>query len=185
MTAATKPKPPADPPATFAEIAAKKMTDTVTKYRRFVERAAAGETLTGPQVNEVLEALAYMHLPEYAWDRDVAAHRDYTAASKAVAEATLARPAAEARLHDVTERIKAIEAELKQLKAEQYTLAHVDTMSRVGHMQRVNELTSNHPHVFADVETAARMRSEARAKATGQQWKPTAPGAITTWSIGQ
>ena len=171
-------------PATFAEIAARKMTETLEQYRGYVQRSASGEKLSADDLDRVLEALAYMRLPEYAWDRDVQAQRDYTASAKAVAESSAKRPANDARLAEVVARIKEAEAELKALHAERNMLANVEPMARVGQMQRVNELQVNHPHLFLDVADAVRLRQEAKDKATGGRPAPAASEPITTWSIG-
>jgi hypothetical protein len=42
-------------PTTFAEVAAAKMADTLTKYRAYVARAAGGESLTAEELDKVLE----------------------------------------------------------------------------------------------------------------------------------
>jgi len=179
-------RPKADTqPATFAEIAARKMRETIEQYRGFVQRAASGEELNAEDFDRVLEALAYMRLPEYAWTRDVQAQRDYTAATAAVAEATSKGPANDARLVEVVARIKEIEGELKVLQAERNVLANVEPMVRVGQMQRVNELHVNHPHLFLDAADAARMRQEAKDKAAGGKPAPASSEPVTTWSIGQ
>ena len=185
VTAVKSKAAPAAPAPTFAEIAAKRMRETVEKYREHVRRAASGERMAEEHLGQVLELLSFMHLPQYAWERDVAAHRDYMTASKAAAECQLKRPASESRLQEVVARIKEIEAELKSLRGEQYTLAEVEPMTRVGHGRRMNELEANHPHVFADIDTAARLRSEAKAKATGGQAAPMAASEITTGAWAQ
>lgn len=186
MATATKPKPGTTPvPATvtFAEIAQRKMRERIEQYRQSVQRAAAGEMLHGEELAQVLEALTYMGLPEYAWDRDVQAQRNYSIAEQSVAEAMKQKPANEARLAEVVARIKTMEEELQALRAERYTLAEVEPMTRVGAASRINELRFNHPHVFADVAEAVQLRQEAKAKATGGRPVPPAEG-ITTWSIG-
>lgn len=174
--------PPA--PATFAEVASAKMAATLTKYRAFVSRAAAGESLTPDELGQVLEALAYLRLPEYAWERDVSAQRDHTMTLAAIAKAEATKDADEKRLTVVTERIKQLDEELKSLRGEQYTLATVSPMTRVGHMQRQNELTANHPHLFMDVADAVRLRQDAKDKAAGVGRKPAVNEPMTTWSIG-
>lgn len=183
MTTTTTRRPKAEPqPTTFAEIAARKMAECIEQYRGHVRRAAAGERLTADDLDKVLEALAYMRLPEYAWERDVQAQRDHDSASKAAAELRAKQPASDARLAEITARIKAVEAELHALRSEQHMLATVEPMTRVGHGQRINELAFNHAHLFADVAEAARLRQEAKDKPAGVRPKTDEP--ITTWSIG-
>jgi len=182
-TARKKAEP--QPPATFAEIAARKMSETIEQYRGFVQRAASGEQLKMDDLDQVLEALAYLRLPEYAFERDVHAQRDYAAAAKGIADANARRPAIVARLGAVVARSKEIEAELKALRSEQHTLATVEPMTRVDNGRRLNELELGHPHLFLDVADAARMRQEAKDKATGGKPAPASSEPVTTWSIGQ
>ena len=171
-------------PATFAEIAAAKMADTLTKYRDYVARAAGGESLDAGELEKVLELLAYLRLPEYAWTRDVAAHRDHAAANKAVEEMRSTKVTDAAKAEKVAERIKQIDEELKSLRQELHNLTTVSELRRVGEGQRVNELTANHPHLFADLSVAVRLRQEARDKATGTRHPGEGREPQTTWSIG-
>ena len=184
-TTTTTRRPKAEPqPATFAEIAARKMTETLTEYRAFVQRAASGEQLKMDDLDKVLELLAYLRLPDYCFERDVQAQRDYTASAKSIEQLNAKRPANDARLAEVVARIKEVEAELQALRTEQHTLANIEPMTRVGHGQRVNELALNHPHLFLDVAEAVRLRQEAKDKANGGRPAPASSEPITTWSIG-
>jgi hypothetical protein len=183
-TATKKPQAATEPP-TFAEIAARKMAGTIEKYRGLVQRAADGVQLTGEELGEALELLSYMWLPEYCWPRDVEAQRNYKAAAAADAEAAAAVPAAQARLREIVERMKSIEAELNSLRAEQHSLHHVAEMKRVEYMRRMNELETLHPHVFADVKTATGLRSEAKAKATGHRPDPATAEPVTMGGWGR
>ena len=171
-------------PTTFAEVASAKMAETLTKYRAFVARAAAGESLDAEELGQVLESLAYLRLPEFAWDRDVSAQRDHTNTLAAIAQSESKTHAEEQRLAAVTERIKNVEEELKALRGEHYTLATVAPMTRVGNMQRRNELAANHPHLFLDVADAVRLRQEARDKAAGLARKQNTNEPKTSWSVG-
>jgi hypothetical protein len=187
MTTTTRKASKAEPaaPPTFAAIAAKRMADAVVKYREHVARAAAGEQLDAGQLTEAVETLALMGLPEYAWERDVQAHRDYLTLSKAQAEARAKAPASEARAAELVERIKALENELKAARTEHYTLASVEPATRVGYGQRIGELELNHPHLFADVSTAVQLRTAAKAKAAGHAPAPITSSPITTGAWGQ
>jgi hypothetical protein len=171
-------------PTTFAEVAAAKMADTLTRYRTFVTRAAGGESLNAEELDKVLELLAYLRLPEYAWTRDVAAHRDHAAASKAVDEMRSTKAADAAKAEKVAERIKQIDEELKSLRQELHNLTTVSDLRRVGQGQRVNELMVNHPHLFAELPEAVRLRQEDRDKATGGRHAGDSREPQTTWSIG-
>jgi len=185
-TTATRKTTKAEPaaPPTFAAIAAKRMADAVTKYREHVARAAAGEQLDAGQLTEAVETLALMGLPEYAWDRDVQAHRDYLALTKAEAELKAKAPTSEARAAELAAEIKSLEEMLKAKRAEHYTLASVEPATRVGHGQRIGELHLNHPHLFAEVGTAVQLRTAAKAKAAGHAPAPITSSGITTggWS---
>ena len=171
-------------PTTFAEVASLKMAASLTTYRAFVARAAVGESLDAEELGQVLELLAYLRLPETAWDRDVAAQRDYANTIAAIAQSESTTHAEEQRLAAVTERIKDLEEQLKALRGEYYTLATVAPMTRVGNMQRRNELAANHPHLFLDVADAVRLRQEARDKAAGLARKQNTTEPKTSWSVG-
>ncbi len=172
------------PPQTFAEVAAGKMAETITKYREFVTRHANGEALTGDELGTVVECLAYMRLPEYAWDRDVAAHREHVAASQAVKAMQATKHDDAARLTEITAKIKRLDEELKALRLEQYNLANVKDMQRVGHGQRLHELAANHPHLFLEINDAVRLRQDARNTTAHTKRQPMAGEPIPTWSIG-
>ena len=171
-------------PTTFAEVASLKMVASLTTYRAFVARAAVGESLDAEELGQVLETLAYLRLPESAWDRDVSAQRDYASTLAAIARSESTTHAEEQRLAAVTERIKDLEEQLKALRGEYYTLATVAPMTRVGNMQRRNELAANHPHLFLDVADAVRLRQEARDKAAGLARKQNTNEPKTSWSVG-
>lgn len=172
-------------PVTFAEIAHRKMADAVNQYRTLVAQAAAGEQLGEGELSRALDLLAYLRLPEFAWQRDVAAQRDREAAAAALDKLNSTREADDARLAEVTARIKALDAELAALKTEQHTLANVAPMTRVSFMQRINELAANHPHLFLDVSEAVRLRQDAKDRASnGGKVPPAVSEPISTWSIG-
>jgi hypothetical protein len=65
-----------------------------------------------------------------------------------------------------------------------HNLTTVSDLRRVGQGQRVNELMVNHPHLFAELSEAVRLRQEDRDKATGGRHAGDSREPITTWSIG-
>lgn len=180
-TATRRSKEQAAPAVTFADVARKRMRDRIEQYRASVQRAAAGQQLDAAELEAALEALTTMGLPDYAWDRDVSAQRDYASTVQTLNEAQARRPASEARLTEIVARIRTIEEELKALRSERHTLADVDPMTRVNTQQRLNELALNHPHLFLDVAEAVRLRQEARAKTTGGSVPPAQSISTGAW----
>ena len=148
----------AAPPATFDDIARSKMRDTLAEYRGLVVKAASDNRLSSEELARVLDLLAYMGLPDFAWERDIKAQREHTANAACEAEAKAALPAAEARAAESTQRIKALELELKQLREQHWHDVNVLPRKIVSSGQRRNELAALNPHVFADIDEAARMR---------------------------
>jgi len=151
-------------PATFDDIARDKMRTTITEYRGLVARAANDEQLTGDELARVLDLLTYMGLPDFAWERDIKAQRDYSnnAASEAATRAKM--PEAEARAAKSGERIKALEEELRTLRQQQYTDVESLPRTLVGYGQRLNELAALNPHLFAKIDEAVRMRIDDKNK---------------------
>lgn len=152
-------------PTTLADVSRAKMIDALRAYRRFVQRAAAGEDLTEVELGEVANALDRLALPDYAWPRDVEAQREYVHNAEREREAVSQLPAAEARAAESTARIKALEDELRRVRDQHH--ADVDTLPRriAGCGQKRNELAMLHPHVFASIEAAADLRLRVKNKA--------------------
>lgn len=151
-------------PATFEEIANRKMGDALAEYRTFVQRAAASEPLTDKELERVVELLAQMALPDMAWARDIETHRDHVANANRESELAAMMPEAEARAAKSTRRLQELEQELKQLREQHYrdTTALPNKLISCG--QRRNELAALNPHLFADISEAVRLRRAARNK---------------------
>lgn len=160
---AKQPQPAA--PATFDDIARNKMRDTLAEYRGLVVRAADDEQLSADELARVLDLLAYMGLPDFAWDRDIKAQREHNANAAREAEAMAALPAAEARAAESSQRIKALEDELKQLREQHRRDVNVLPGKVVSCGQRRNELAALNPHLFAAIDDAARLRINDKNKA--------------------
>jgi hypothetical protein len=159
VAATSKGKSKADAqPVTFDEIARSKMRKVIEEYRTFVERSARDEGLTADELDRVLECLAYMSLPDYAWERDVKTHRDYLSNARHEADTRRQMPEADTRARQSTQRIKALEDELRVLKQQHYTDTQVLPRKLIGYGQRLNELSALNPHLFANVDEAVRLR---------------------------
>jgi hypothetical protein len=162
----TRRKAPAEP-LTFEQIAERKLTEKLTAYRELVARAAGGAQLPEADLEEAVELLAFLGLPEYSWRRDIAAKADHDAAVKAEAEARLQRPVNEKRLVEIAERLKALESELGSLREERHRLGSIADHLLAGAMGRQRELESLHPHVLTPLEDAVRFRTEQQQRRQG------------------
>lgn len=160
------------PPATFDEIARTKMADTLTEYRTLVARCAGGEQLTSDELGRALELLAYMGLPDYAWHRDLKAQHEHTANVQSEAQLAADMPAAEVRAAEATKRIEELEKELRTLREQQHRDVRGLPSRLVGYGQRRHELAALHPHLFAAVDDAARLRIADRNKARPMPAEP-------------
>jgi hypothetical protein len=168
MATATATKKKAEQePATFAEIASQRLTQQITAYRGYVARAAKGEKLSEEELEKVLEALDYLRLPQFAFERDTTAHREYESTAAVVAEMKRSSAAESEKARKLADRIKALEAELKAARHELYILTDAVDLRRVGHGQRLHELASLHPHLFLDLAEAVRLRQQARDTLAG------------------
>lgn len=151
-------------PVTFDDIARDKMRDTMTEYRGLVARAANDERLTADELARVLDLLTYMGLPDFAWDRDIKAQRDHTDNAAREAEARRMLPEAEARAAKSTERIKALEEELRKVREQHYRDVDVLPRTLTGYGRRLNELAALNPHLFVNIDDAVRLRIDAKNK---------------------
>jgi predicted nucleic acid-binding Zn-ribbon protein len=178
MTTATK-KPAATPaaPVSIQDAAAKRMQERITAYRKAVEDAAAGKSMSAETVEAVLEHLDAMGLPDFAWQRDVEAVRQMGRLAVEVEAFDAERPGRAQRIAKLLEEIKRCEQSLKDARAEHYNLTHTAEMQYVDRLRRQNELVAGHPHVFATVENAAAMRLAEKAKG-----RNTTAAEVTGWS---
>lgn len=172
MTTTTEAKPKrkaAEPkaPPTFEQIAERKLREKLTAYRGLVERAANAEQLEEADLEQAVELLAFLGLPEYSWRRDVTARANYDSTVKAEGEVRAKRPANEKRLVAIGERLKALEAEVASLREERHRIGSMSDHLLAGYMTRLHELETNHPHVFLSLEDAVRFRLEQQLKRQG------------------
>jgi hypothetical protein len=165
-------------PLTMEQVAERKMRECITAYRGLVARAAAGEQLPDDAMEQAAALLDGMGLPPLTWARDVQAQQQFNSALEIEARLTKAEPGNVARLQVIAARLKAIEAEVTELRAEQFDLGTLQTDKRIDALRRQNELTANHPHVFDDLEQAVVFRLKARHP------RPATPQAepLTGWS---
>ena len=162
MATATKSKSatkPAPLPVTFDEIAAKRMAERLEKYRTFVSRQAAGETLGVADMETVADLLDQIGLPAYAFSRDIEAterHHHATAKYQAAVEAAPEHKANAKRLEAEVEKAK------RQLAAlvEEHRLALAKSNKPGAYGQTLALLANDHPHLFAPLTDATRLRVE-------------------------
>jgi hypothetical protein len=162
-TSKGKSKPAAQPP-TFDEVARSKMRDTLTEYRKFVERAAKGEQLSVEELDRVLELLAHMALPDFAWDRDIKAQREHTANANRESELMALLPDSQTRAAATTKRIEALEKELLTLKTQLHRDTKLLPMQLIDHGRKKNELVTLNPHLFVNIDDAVRLRMAEKNK---------------------
>lgn len=164
MATATKTRKEPEPVLTFEQLAERKIGERIAAYRDYVRRAAGGEELPAEELEQVLETLAYLNLPEIAWRRDIAAYTTYSAAAAESVRLRKQRPANEAKAAELTERIKQLREEVRQAESELYNCTRVVDSAQVGADRLINEHHVTHPHLFLDLADAVRLRLEARGK---------------------
>jgi uncharacterized protein involved in exopolysaccharide biosynthesis len=169
MTTETKTRKKPEKVLTFEELNTKKLREKIELYRSEVARAATGEMLSEKELEAVGEALAFMHLPDLCWARDIQALRDYREAAAAAAEMAERRPELEAEAATLVAKVKQLEEELKQTRARLNYCGNVSTQSQANQMRRKHELETVHPHLLADLDLAMNLRAEARGKAHAKQ----------------
>jgi hypothetical protein len=169
MTTATKTKKKPEKVLTFEELNAKKLREKIEHYRSEVARAAAGEMLSEKELEGVGEALAYMHLPDLCWARDIQALRDHREAAAAAAEMAERRPELEAEAATLVAKVKQLEEELKTARARLNYCGNVSAQAQANELRRQRELETVHPHLLADLDLAMKLRAEARSKSQAKQ----------------
>lgn len=178
MATATK-KPAATPaaPVSIQDAAEKRMQERIAAYRKTVEDAAAGKSLSAETVDAVLGHLDVMGLPEFAWQRDVDAVRKMGELTAEVEAIDAERPAREKRVTTLLADIERIEKSLKESRSELYNLTRVVESKYVDRLRRQNELIAAHPQVFATVADAAKLRLAEKSKG-----RNTTAAEVTGWS---
>lgn len=172
MTTATAKGKAKAAPVTFDDIARAKMRETISEYRGLVARAANDERLTADELARVLDLLTYMALPDFAWERDIKAHREHTDNAAREAEGHKMMPEAQARATATAERIKALEEELRKLKEQHYRDVEVLPRRLIDYGQRKNELAALNPHLFVNIDDAVRLRIDAKNKSRPMPAEP-------------
>jgi hypothetical protein len=164
-TSTTKRRKVETPVPSFAELIQLKMKERIEQYRGYVARAASGEELPEAELGLVLELLEAMHLPDFAWARDIQAIRNYQDAKAAEEKLTLERPDDAARAKELQSRLKQLEEEMTAVRGELFTLVDWKPSKLVDVMRRQHELEAEYPHVLADVGLAVGLRVQAVERA--------------------
>lgn len=156
---ATKKTQPIAPPVSFAEIAERKMRERIEAYRALVQRHATGEVLEAQDYERAAELLEQLHLPDYAFSRDVEAvqrqsrtHRKWVAASES-------EPINRERAKQLADEVQTLTVKLRALN-EQLRIANGAAGKVTAYAHTLTQLAVDHPHLFADIDSAARLRSE-------------------------
>ena len=162
MATATKmkaePKPAAQP-ITFDEIAHKRMSDRLRQYREFVSRQATGETLNADEMGAVADVLDLIGLPAFAFSRDIEAMQRFRHSQDKHRAAVEAVPEHHANAMRLAAEVEAMKAKLDHLR-EEHRRALAGTNKPTAYGQTLAALAHEHPHLLADIDTAARLRVE-------------------------
>jgi multidrug efflux pump subunit AcrA (membrane-fusion protein) len=171
VVTATKTKKTSDPEkvVSFEELNTRKLREKMEAYRDYVRRAADGEMIAAEQLEVVGENLAYMHLPEMCWERDVRALREYREATAAAEEMAGKQADLDLETSQLVAKIQQLEAELKAARTRLNYCGKVAPMVHANQLRRAHELTIVHPHLLLDLDQAVALRAEARAKAYAKQ----------------
>jgi hypothetical protein len=178
MTVKTRRAAEPTPPPTFADIARKRISQHLTAYRGFVERAAAGEQLNEDDMMGVFDALEKLQLPTFTFERDVMGVKDHARSAAKAADAEARGPEQRQRGRQVAEDITNLTKQLNELKAEAHRLSVGGPLKLAAYLQRVNELKTLHPHVLLPLDKAVEVRASA-LKVDVPPPEPANPGVMT------
>ena len=159
MTTATKAWVPAPPPMSFEEIAHRKVRDHLKAYRQIVEKHAAGELVSGDEMEAAAQSLDHLGLPGYTFARDVEALHRHKATTKKHDAAVVAEPEHTARAAELAVEIDAVRAKYQKLR-EEHRLASSHSSQPALFRQTLEQLQLDHPHVLADLDIATQLRIE-------------------------
>ena len=162
MATATKTKPdpkPAAEPITFAEIAHNRLRERLESYRELVRRHAAGQTMTVADMEQALELLEQLGLPQYAHERDVEAVARFKMASDKYQAAIDAQPSHAIRATELAAEVEALQGKLKALREELH-FANAKANKPTAYGQTLLTMQHEFPHVLADINAAVRLRIE-------------------------
>ena len=154
----SEPKPAAQP-ITFDEIAHKRMSDRLRQYREFVARQSTGETLNADEMGAVADVLDLIGLPAFAFSRDIEAMQRYRHSQEKHRNAVEAVPEHHANAMRLAAEVEAMKAKLDHLR-EEHQRALAGTNKPTAYGQTLAALAHEHPHLLADIDTAARLRVE-------------------------
>jgi len=169
--AATRRKPTLDAssiPAVAEAISRRHEADTaetnklLAAYRRAVEKAAAGESISAADADSAVVAAHRLGLKGDRLSRDVAAMRQAEAAKRGMAEYEAATPACRARGAAIKVELDELEAKRRSLRSEAHRLS-VRHNEWLGHKHNLDDLSKDYPHLFQaasaiDEETWRRIR---------------------------
>jgi hypothetical protein len=154
----SEPKPAAQP-ITFDEIAQRRTRERLTAYRELIRRNAAGEILTVEEMEQVLELLDVLGLPQWAHERDVQAMQRFKIAIEKYQAAIDKQPAHAIRANELAAEIETAQKKLVMLR-EQLHHENAKWNKPTAYDQTIKQLQSEHPHVLADLDLAVRLRTE-------------------------
>lgn len=170
MATATAKKPAAAPalPVTFDEIAQGRMRSRVEAYRTLVTRHASGGQLTVNDMEKIAALLDDLGLPQFVFDRDVAAIQRHGVAAEKYRAAVEAVPAFAARAEELAGEIEKARRQLETLR-EEHRVSLARTSKPAAYGNTLAQLAHEHPHLFAEIDVAVRFRIEEldRRKAGG------------------
>lgn len=175
-----KPEPVETPPVpTFAELAEQKTRAHLESYRDAVHRAAAGEAMGTDELEQVIDHLRELRLPEAAWEADIQATRQAVELERQIQAADENRPKQQAEALRCWKEIESTRERLRNLEAQHARLTTTANHLQVGHRQRYNELQHEHPHVLQPMPQALelhkhRQQKRQRALLPGSGWEPVA-----------
>lgn len=169
------------PPASMEEHQRARLTAAAQEYRTLVNRAAAGETMSEADYTAAEAALEALGLPAAAWARDTAAAREHAALGPKLVEARRHADDAAARLREIAGdagELARLEKQVRELRAEAYTLQRVVPHRVVGLEQRRAELEALSGHVLWPLDKAVavamqrreQQAAERRRREDGVEW---------------
>jgi hypothetical protein len=165
------------------QMAQRKMAGAIAGYRELVAQAAQGQELSQQDLERASELLEMMHLPPLAWERDVRAHRQMTAAQAREHELADRFPGNAERTQQITARLLEIEQEARQLRAEHHELAVYQVRQHTDSCRRQRELTHAHPHLFEELPTAVQFRRQAKHSPPAPAMLEVGADADVGWSV--
>jgi hypothetical protein len=170
MATATAKKPAAAPalPVTFDEIAQGRMRSRVEAYRALVTRHANGGQLTVDDMEKLATLLDDLGLPQWVFERDVAAIQKHRVAAEKYRAAVEAVPGFAKRAEELAVEIEKARQHIDALR-EEHRVSLARTAKPAAYGNTLTQLAHEHPHLFAEIDVAVRFRIEEldRRKAGG------------------